>query len=170
MNKKEIEKYLQMVGQELQKEGLTFEITLLGGAAILIEVGNRDSTQDVDTYFLPDFLAITKASAIVAGQEGLPDGWLNAAAAGFTYSFIRQPERKLWKKFPGLHVYTASLDYLFVTKMMAGRPKDDIDIVALARMLHVSTQEEALALVIQYVPKEQITVDVLRGIRRCFKQ
>lgn len=170
MNKKEIEKYLQMVGQELQKEGLTFEITLLGGAAILIEVGNRDSTQDVDTYFLPDFLAITKASAIVAGQEGLPDGWLNAAAAGFTYSFIRQPERKLWKKFPGLHVYTASLDYLFVTKIMAGRPKDDIDIVALATMLHVSTQEEALALVVQYVPKEQITVDVLRGIRRCFKQ
>jgi len=170
MNKKEIEKYLQLVGQELQKEGLTFEITLLGGAAIVIEVGNRDSTQDVDTYFLPDFLAITKASAIVAEREGLPDGWLNAAAAGFTYSFIRQPERRLWKKFPGLHVYTASLDYLFVTKIMAGRPKDDIDIVALATMLHVSTQEEALALVVQYVPKEQITVDVLRGIRRCFKQ
>jgi len=170
VNKKEIEKYLQLVGQELQKEGLTFEITLLGGAAIVIEVGNRDSTQDVDTYFLPDFLAITKASAIVAEREGLPDGWLNAAAAGFTYSFIRQPERRLWKKFPGLHVYTASLDYLFVTKIMAGRPKDDIDIVALATMLHVSTQEEALALVVQYVPKEQITVDVLRGIRRCFKQ
>lgn len=107
MNKRDIEKYLRMVGQELQKEGLTFEILLLGGAAMLIEVKNRDSTQDVDTYFLPDFLAITKASAIVAEREGLPDGWLNAAAAGFTYSFIRQPERKLWKKFPGLHAYTA---------------------------------------------------------------
>ncbi|MEO8971912.1 MAG: DUF6036 family nucleotidyltransferase [Ktedonobacteraceae bacterium] len=169
MNKRDIEKYLRMVGQELEKEGLTFEILLLGGAAMLIEVENRDSTQDVDTYFLPDFLAITKAAAIVAGREGLPDGWLNAAADGFTYSFMRQPERKLWKKFPGLHVYTASLDYLFVTKMMAGRPKDDTDIVALARMMHISTQEEALALMVQYVPKEQITVDVLRGISRCFK-
>lgn len=169
MNENEIEKYLRMVGLELQKEGLTFEILLLGGAAMLIEVKNRDSTQDVDTYFLPDFLAITKAAAIVAGREGLPDGWLNAAAAGFTYSFIRQPERKLWKKFPGLHVYTASLDYLFVTKMMALRLKDEEDIKALAKKLHISKRKEALRLIEQYVQKEYISTEVLDEIEELFE-
>ncbi len=48
--------------------------------------------------------------------------------------------------------------------------EDDTDVTALAKMLHISTQEEALTLMVQYVPKEQVTADVLRGIRRCFKQ
>lgn len=167
MNKRDVEKYLRMVGRELQKEGPTFEILLLGGAAMLIEVKNRDSTQDVDTYFLPDFLAITKAAAIVAGREGLPDGWLNAAAAGFTYSFIRQPERKLWKKFPGLNVYNASLDYLFVTKMMALRLKDEANIMALAKKLRISKRKDALLLMEKYVQKDYI--EVLDEIEELFE-
>jgi hypothetical protein len=75
---------------------------------------------------------------------------------------------KLWKQFPGLNVYTPSLEYLFVTKIMAGRPKDNEDILALAEMLGVSKRSDALALVIQYVPKEELTIDVLRGIDRNF--
>src|SRR5437660_5393939 len=107
-----------MVGLELDKQGLTFDILLLGGAVMLIEVGNRLTTEDVDTYYLPDFLAITKAAAVVAEHEELPDGWLNSAAAGFTYIFIKEPSGKLWKEFPGLHVYTASLDYVFAMKIL----------------------------------------------------
>lgn len=169
MNRDDIEKYLRLVGQELQKQGLSLEILLLGGAAMVIEVGNRESTQDVDTYFLPDFAAVAKAAAIVAAREGLPDGWLNSAAAGFTYGFIKQPGRKLWKTFPGLHVYTAALDYLLVTKIMAGRPKDDVDIIALAKVLQISMRKEVVVLVAQYVSKDQITTDVIRTIARCFR-
>jgi predicted nucleotidyltransferase len=69
-----IETYLRMVGHELDAQGLTCEIILLGGAVMLIEIGNRSSTQDVDTYFVKDFTAIMKAAAVVARREGLPDG------------------------------------------------------------------------------------------------
>lgn len=169
MNRQDIEKYLRMVGQELQKDGQTFEITLLGGAVMLIEVGNRESTQDVDTFFLPDFLAITKAAAVVAAQENLPDGWLNAAAAGFTYNFIKPPERKLWKKFPGLHVYTASLEYVLVTKIMALRVKDEADIMALAKRLHISKRREVLQIVETYVEKENIPEEILIEIEELFE-
>ncbi len=168
MDKNDVEKYLRMVGEELHQKGLTFEILLLGGAAMMIEVGNRDSTQDVDTFFLPDYLAISKAAAIVAAREGLPDGWLNTAAAGFTYNFIRQPSMKLWKQFLGLLVYVPSLEYLFVTKIMASRPKDDADITVLAERLGISKQEDALALMAQYVPEELFTSDVLDQIRLRF--
>ncbi len=169
MNKQEIEKYLGMVGLELQKQEMTFEILLLGGAVMLIEVGNRGDTDDVDTYHLPDYLAITKAAAIVAEGEGLDDSWFNSAAAGFNYFFLRQPDRKLWKKFPGLHVYTASLDYIFVSKLMAHRDKDEKDITALANSLRLSKQKDVLALVEKYVPKDAIPKDVLDEIEERFE-
>lgn len=95
MNRQDIEKYLRMVGHELNEQGKTFEILLLGGAAMIVTLGNRDSTQDIDTFFLPDFVAISQAATIVAEREGLPVGWLDSTAAGFTYGFIKQPPMKL---------------------------------------------------------------------------
>lgn len=169
MNKQDIEKYLHMVGLELQKQGITSEMLLLGGAVMLIEVGNRDNTDDIDTYYLPDFVAVAKAAAVVAGREGLDDSWLNSAAAGFTYFFTRQPDRKLWKEFLGLRVYTASLEYIFTTKIMAGRSKDELDIIALAKKLSVTSREDVIALLAQYIPEEAITSDLLREIGRRFK-
>lgn len=136
---------------------------------MIIAVGNRDSTQDIDTFFLPDFVAISQAATIVAEREGLPIGWLDSTAAGFTYGFIRQPPMRLWKKFPGLHVYTPGLDYLFVTKIMASRPKDDADIVALAKKLHLSKQKDVLALVRKYVSQEQISDEVLDTVEEHFE-
>src|SRR5260370_11974170 len=169
MNKQDIEKYLGMVGLELQKQGMTLEILLLGGAVMLIEVGNRGDTDDVDTYHLPDYLAVTKAAAVVAERERLKDSWLNSAAAGFTYFFIRQPDKKLWKKFPGLHVYTASLEYIFVSKFLAHRDKDEEDVTALADRLHLSKQKDVLALLEKYVPKDAIPRDVLDEIEERFE-
>jgi hypothetical protein len=169
MNKQDIEKYLHMVGLELQKQGITSEMLLLGGAVMLIEVGNRNNTDDIDTYYLPDFVAVAKAAAIVAERESLEDSWLNSAAAGFTYFFTRQPAKKLWREFPGLRVYTASLEYIFATKIMAGRSKDDADIIALAKKLGVTSEEDVIVLLAQYVPEEAITSDLLREIGRRFK-
>lgn len=169
MDKDDIEKYLQMVGQELHAQELNLELLLLGGAAMLIEVGNRESTQDVDTYLLSDFAALMKAAAVVAAREGLPDGWLNSAAAGFTYGFLRQPEKTLWRTFPGLTIYLPSLEYLFVTKMMAHRLKDQADIIALASKLGIERRKEALSLVEKYVQKQHITEDVLDEIEEIFE-
>lgn len=169
MNKQEIEKYLGMVGLELQKQGKTLEILLLGGAVMLIEVGNRGDTDDVDTYHLPDYLAITKAAAVVAERESLKDSWLSSAAAGFSYFFIRQPDRKLWKKFPGLHVYTASLDYIFVSKLLAHRDKDEEDVTALVNRLRLSKQNDVFALLEKYVPKDAIPKDVWDEIEERFE-
>lgn len=163
-----IETYLRMVGQELDAQGLTCEIILLGGAVMLIEVGNRSSTQDVDTYFVKDFTAIMKAAAAVARREGLPDGWLNSAAAGFTYNYRKQPARKLWKTFPGLRVYLPSLEYLLVTKLMAGRPKDELDIMALIERLCLKTEEETVKLMKEYVPDEELSDELLDQIRLFF--
>ncbi len=169
MNKDDITKYLQLVGRELVLQGKQLEVVLLGGAAMLIEIGNRESTYDVDTFFVSDFTALVKASAVVAGRENLPDGWLNSAAAGFTYNFKRQPEKKLWKSFPGLDVYVVSLDYLFVTKIMASRYKDRQDIHALAAKLKIVRRKDVLALVTQYVDSEDVSSEILDEIKYLFE-
>jgi hypothetical protein len=107
--------------------------------------------------------------AVIAGREGLPDGWLNDAAAGSTYFFKKQPPMKLWKKFPGLNVYTASLDYLLVTKLMAVRLKDEPDIMALSQELHISKRKEVITLLQKYIPKEYISEEVLDEINELFE-
>ncbi len=105
----------------------------------------------------------------MAARENLPDGWLNSAAAGFTYNFKKQPDKKLWKKFPGLSVYTVSLDYLLVTKIMASRYKDRADIVALAKRLKITKQKDVLSLLTQYVPEKDIHSDIVDEIVYLFE-
>src|SRR5437763_6775882 len=118
MDKEDVEQYLRMVGSELQKKNVMLDILLLDSTVMLIEVGNLKSIENVDTYFLADYTAISQAAAVVAKREGLADNWLSSAAAGFTYIFKKEPPMKLWRSFPGLSVYTAALEYVFVMKIM----------------------------------------------------
>lgn len=62
-----------------------------------------------------------------------------------------------------------SLDYLFVTKVMALRLKDEEDIMALAKKLHISKRKDALRLMEKYVQKESITTEVLDEIEELFE-
>jgi hypothetical protein len=52
---------------------------------------------------------------------------------------------------------------------MAGRSKDAADIMALAKKLNVTSREDVIALLAQYVPEEAITSDLLREIGQRFK-
>ena len=47
MNKEDIEKYLRMLGQELQKSNITGEILLVDGSVMLLKVQNREVTKDI---------------------------------------------------------------------------------------------------------------------------
>lgn len=168
MDEEDIERYLRMLGAELQKKNVTLDILLLDSAVLLIEVGNRKKIENIDTYFLPDYDAIPQAAAIVAEREGLADNWLSSSAAGFTYIFKKEPPTKLWRRFPGLNVSTAALEYVFVMKIMASRPKDKDDIDALTRKLGLTTPEDVLMLVKQYVPEEYVTPDLVEEIKGRF--
>lgn len=152
MNSQEIEKYLRMLGQELLQQGITGEILLVGGAVMLLKVQNREVTKDIDAYFSPGQAeAIRDAARVVAAREGLADDWINDAVKGFFYT---QPQTEQWAEYPGLRVYIPTLDYLFAMKVVAGRPQDIDDIRALARELHVSQAQDALAHVKRYVPEQ----------------
>lgn len=153
MNKDDIQKYLRMLGDELLKRNVTGEILLVGGAVMLLEVGNREITKDIDAYFEDNAAVIRDAVMVIADREDLPDDWLNDAVKGFFYTQV--PNRK-WAEYPGLRVYVPSLDYLLVMKVVAGRPQDIDDARALIEKLHLSDAQEVFALIEKYTKKEKV--------------
>ena len=53
---------------------------------MLLVVGNRSTTADIDAAFSSNAASIREAIETVAIQEGLSDDWLNDGAKGFLYS------------------------------------------------------------------------------------
>ena len=167
MNRQDIEKYLRMLGQELLQRGVTGEILLAGGAVMLLKVQNREVTKDLDAYFHPGQANVIRdAAKVIADREGLADDWINDGVKGFFYS---QPPADEWAEYPGLRVYTASLDYLFAMKVVAGRPQDIEDIKALANAMNLSNAKDALAIVKKYVPEQLLTPRMEYTIEEIFE-
>lgn len=149
MNPFEIEQYLRLLGEELQRRGVTGEIVIAGGAMMLLVIRNRPTTKDIDAYFATNAQVIRDAARVIARRNNLPDDWLNDGFKGFIYTV---PPTTLWLECPGLRVYYANPDYVLALKAIAGRPQDIADIQALAQYLHVSQAQEVLAVVRRYIP------------------
>ncbi|GAC1566051.1 MAG: DUF6036 family nucleotidyltransferase [Ktedonobacteraceae bacterium] len=168
MDKQDIEKYLRMLGYELQKEQITGEILLVGGAVMLLEVGNREVTKDIDAYFdAKHAAAIREAAATIAKREGLSINWLNDAVKGFFYT---QPPNKRWAEYPGLRIYIPTLDYLLVMKVVAGRPQDIEDAKALIKKLQISTSQQVLELIASYTKQQNVEARVQYIVEELFEE
>ncbi len=68
-----------------------------------------------------------------------------------------------------MDVYVVSLDYLFVTKIMASRHKDREDIKALATKLKIVKRKDVFALVTKYVANEDISTEVFDEVEYLFE-
>jgi predicted nucleotidyltransferase len=154
MNQQEIVRYLGLLGEELHRRQVTGEIVLVGGAVMLLTIGNRQATKDIDAYFASHPQVIRDAAQVIAQNEGLPPDWINDGVKGFFYT---QPPTHLWLDVPGLHVYLAQPEYVLAMKALAGRPEDVGDIEALAAHLGLTTADEILAIVTRYIPVNQLT-------------
>lgn len=154
MNAQEIQHYLHLLGSELDQRGVTGEIVLVGDAIMLLVIGSRQVTKDIDAYFATQPQAIRDAAAVIAQREHLSPNWLNDAVKGFFYT---QPPLSLWLDVPGLRVYTAAPEYVLAMKTAAGRPEDVPDIQALAAHLGLTQASDILTIVTRYIPKSQLT-------------
>ncbi len=157
MDKNDIERYLQMIGEELAAKGQKGKILLVGGAVMILIVGNRNSTRDIDGSFEEGAQAIREVVSYIATREGLPADWLNDGAKGFLYS---KPPVTLWRDYPGLEIYLPSLDYLLAMKIVAGRRQDMRDARALIQHLGLSQSQEVIDILQKYIPQQYLTAKV----------
>lgn len=121
---------------------------------MLLIIGNRNSTRDIDASFENEGPAIRKAVGEIAKRERLPSDWMNDGAKGFLYS---PPPINLWKSYPGLDVYMPEMDYVLAMKVVAGRPQDIEDAKALIHYLGFSQAEEVFIILKRYIPPGYLT-------------
>jgi hypothetical protein len=157
MDKYDIENYLQMVGQELSLQQRKGAILLVGGAVMLLTIGNRRTTRDIDASFEREAKAIRIAVTNIAYREGLPPDWLNDGAKDFLYT---NPPVHLWKSYLGLDVYLPSFDYLLAMKITASRARDLDDARAIIQRLGLTNPQQVMDILKKYIPSQYLTVRI----------
>lgn len=139
ITKENLDTYLKELAKQFRKlngKAMPSEITLIGGASILINYGFRDSTYDVDALIHASS-AMKDAINYVTDTLGLPNGWLNEDfknTKSYTPRLVNYS--KYYRTFSNvLTVRTITGEYLVAMKLMAYRQyKHDIsDIVGILR-------------------------------------
>jgi len=128
--------------RRLNERGLSVNIRVVGGSALLLHGLIDRATEDIDAYYShrTEVEEIIEAMAI---EHGLPRKWLNPSAAAFI------PDNASWAlaSDPNLSsVEVADLQTLAAMKLAAERDKDILDLGHLVNALRLSDASELLEL------------------------
>lgn len=125
-------KALDLLARRLPPDQPQVDLIVVGGAAIVLLFGARESTKDVDAFHLdPEARRpVADAAASVAVALELPDDWLNDAAKGYVHGLALGA---VLLDTPALRVRTLSLTQLLAMKLSAWR--DDLDVEDARRLL-----------------------------------
>jgi predicted nucleotidyltransferase len=135
--KKNLDDNLKALAKEFRRlngKVMPAEITLIGGASILINYGFREMTYDVDAIITAT--SVMKDAINSVGDElGLPSGWLNTDFTRTKSYTAKLHEISVYHKtYSGiLTIRTVAAEYLIAMKLMSGRQyKNDLsDIVGI---------------------------------------
>ncbi len=142
MDRDEILRAFEALARVLESRDVVGEMYVVGGAAMALAYAPRRSTRDIDAVFEPK-MAIYEAADEVAGDLGLPQGWLNDAVKGFLAA--DDPNAASVFDEPGLRVFVASPEILLALKVLAHRVgEDEDDVRLLAGELNLETSAEVL--------------------------
>jgi hypothetical protein len=155
--KEALEQYLTHLNEELGKMGVTGEICIVGGAAMLLGFGSRHSTRDIDALLIAP-PSIRAAVQRVAERDGLPSSWRNEAAKGFASPMSIEAKELL--KMSHLRIVSPSPEYILAMKCISARvgidEHDKEDAKFLIQHLGVETATKVLEIVAKYYPAERI--------------
>ena len=123
---------LLLLADRLPPDEPRVDLIVIGGAAMVLLFGARESTKDVDAFHLNPTGAsrVAEAAATVAAVLELPSDWLNDAAKGYVHGLSLGP---VLLDTPTLRVRTLSPTQLLAMKLSAWR--DDLDVEDARRLL-----------------------------------
>lgn len=173
LEKSDIVRGLMRIDALAKEAGFVVDVSIYGGAAMVLAFDMRYATRDVDAVVKAETDFLRNAARQVAQEEGWDPDWLNDGVKGFTSA---HEEMLPMEGFDapgdggGLRVFRPSAEYLFAMKCMAMRPEgadgshDISDIEALAVQAGIQTAEDALAIVESFYPAKRIPPKVLFGV------
>lgn len=158
LTKAEIEAALNRLSELAAAEGVRLEMTVYGGALMLLAYDARRTTKDVDAIFHPSDVG-RRLIARVAAERGLAEDWLNDNVR----MFLSANEAKNELPLPnvsraGLHLTRPTAKYLLAMKVMAcrkplpGYAGDFADIALLLRVTRVKSVGGVQKIVDAYFP------------------
>jgi hypothetical protein len=152
----DIRRLLELLGEELETAGVEGELYLVGGAVMCLAFDARPATRDVDALFRPT-REIREAAARVADRAGVPRGWLNDAVKGF---LDQRGDFDPFLELPNLRVFIARPEYLLAMKCASMRLAEEFrdvdDVRYLLRYLNITSVDQALEIVTQYVDEDRL--------------
>lgn len=154
--------------QEIGYTGADHSIYVVGGAAIMLQVGRVALTQDIDTLHLAN-PEIHAAAARVAQARRLPTTRLNDAAKMWMSHFDTEADWKVVASSGSVTVLAARPPLLLAMKLLAGRGRRDaVDIDLLLEACDVADLAEAERLFDRYYPTESIAPRARRQLLERF--
>lgn len=131
-SRNEIEEGLKRLGELAQAKGLHIQLTLVGGAVMVLRFDARSSTRDVDAVILlpREARLVRDLAKQVADEHDWPEDWLNDGAKGYLVGISDGP---VVFQSPGIEARAPSMEQLLAMKLSAWR--DDIDISDARRLL-----------------------------------
>ncbi len=174
MDRVQLERAFTRLGQLLRERQVTGEISVFGGAVIVLEFDPQARTQDVDAMITQGHGQVVKAQEEVGIELGLPPNWLNEQGTSY---LSKHSDFSLFRTYPsegqfGLRVLLASPRYALAMKILSlrGYGHDVKDAIQLARQLGYTTAEGLLQLVRQYYPDEKMPPEKVARIRDIMRQ
>jgi hypothetical protein len=167
MTADEIRLYLTELDEELRLLEIKGEVSLYGGAVMLLAFNARVSTKDIDAIFEP-VREIRNAAHRIADRHGLNLDWLNLAVK----MFVVRHKRELLFDLPNLRVTVPEPDYLLAMKIMSLRPgtEDENDAAFLIKRLQLKTKEDVLEIVTDYYPQKELKPRTVVWLESHFEQ
>lgn len=166
MDREEIEAALRALGDEVERRSIGgARLWVCGGTVMVIEVGSREATHDVDGALRPR-RELLEAAAAIAGSLDLREGWLNDAASAYFPDSADDHWNQPPRRFGALEVYFADDEMMLALKLRAGRGRlDRPDVVALLDRLGVSSEDKALEIFEELYPNDVISPGGLATLR-----
>lgn len=127
----------------------SYDVVIIGGAAMILHFGASRATRDVDVIVLKGSARqLRRAVATIAEEMCLPGDWINDAAKGF--SSVLAPDfldrlEPLGYPFERLSLYALGLPDQVVMKIVGLRAQDLEDLALLLPRLSGSEKEVVIA-------------------------
>ena len=176
LTKNDIESALGRLSELAANEGVRLEMTLYGGAVMLLAYNARMATKDIDAIVHPPDVA-RRLVARVADERGFHDEWLNDDVKQFISGREAKNELAVANVSPaGLHVTRPTAKYLLAMKVMAcrkplpGYAGDYRDIEILLRVTKIFSVKEVQRVVDSFFPDTVLPESVNVILNDIFEQ
>jgi hypothetical protein len=154
LSAEDIQRAFAALSSELARDGRRAEIVVVGGAALVLLFGARESTKDVDAYFVtPEASIVREAARAVATRLELPADWLNDGAKGY---LVGVTTGDILYESETLTVRAASTAQLLAMKLAAWRDAIDRGDAQLLLSRMVGSADEVWSAIKPFVPAHHL--------------